>query len=243
MTDARIIIAGDSNPLGFLNTGPAPYQVTARVQIWADTDGNGTGDAWNYMRPGVNTGTPNNPTVWGSEVEIANRWLADNPTGYLWIVKNAETVKGGTNLANDWDTQTGFMFQSATRTINAAMHNLDGSQFAFDHYDAAFVGLGENDAVNHQMAADYLPNLIEFNAAARQAWHVTDLVEYRITEGAGSPSDNLAVRQAQWQADQADPDLITFKTQGFAMLSDGIHYAEAGHIALGNANYDAWVCL
>lgn len=234
-----IIIAGDSNPLGFLNNGPAAYAVTVRVQIWTDTDGNGTGDAWNYMNPGVNTGTLNNPQAWSMEVEIANRWLADNPTGYLWIVKNAETVKGGTNLANDWDPSTGFMFQSATRTINAAMHNLDGGQFAFDHYDAAFIGLGENDAVNHQMAVSYLPNIIEFNAAARASWHVTDLIEYRITEGAGAPADNLAVRQAQWLADQLDTNLTTFKTQGLAMAADGVHYAD--HIALGGLNYDGWV--
>jgi hypothetical protein len=241
MTDSRIIIAGDSNPLGYLNNGPAPYTLTARVQIWTDTNGDGQADAWNYMRPGVNTGTAKNPFAWGPEVQIANRWLNDNPEGYLWIVKNAETVKGGSTLANDWNPDDGGMYESATRTINAAMHNLDGGQFAFSEYDAAFVGLGENDAAGHDMAQDYYANIVEFNDSARDDWHVTQLVEYRITNGAGKPEDNLAVRNAQWQADQLDPHLVTFKTQGFAMLPDGIHYAAAGQIAMGDAAYDGWM--
>lgn len=230
--DAHIIIAGDSNALGFLNSGPAPYNPDKRVQIWHEGQ-------WVYMNPGVNTGTPNQPTSWSSEVQIANRWLADNPTGYLWIVKGAETVRGGTNLANDWDPHTGQWFASTTRAADAAMHNLDATLFAFTHYEAAFVGLGENDAVNHQMATDYLANLTEFNFSARAQWHADELIEYRISDGAGAPADNLAVRQAQWQADLADDHLTTFKTIGMAMKPDLIHYAD--HVALGNASYDGWM--
>jgi hypothetical protein len=241
MTDARIIIAGDSNPLGFLNTGAAPYALTARVQIWADTNADGIGDAWHYMRPGVNTGTLNNPTAWGEEVQIANKWLGDHPTGIIWIVKGQETVKGGATAADSFDPHTGPMFASTTHAVNDAMHNLDGSAFAFSQFDVAFIGLGENDATNPTMAANYLANITEINAAARTAWHVDELVEYRITEGAGAPADNLAVRQAQWQADQADAHLVTYKTIGYDMQPDGVHYALAGHVALGNDAYDAWV--
>lgn len=237
--DSHIIIAGDSNQLGFQNADVSPYAPTARVQIWADTNADGIGDTWNYLRPGTNTGTISNPTVWGPEVQIANRWIADNPTGYLWIVKDSETVKGGTTLALDWSPQTGAYFASTTHAASAAMHNLDGGQFAFNHYEGAFVGLGENDATHPEMAAAYLDNLTAFNLAARAQWHVDGLVEYRITEGTGTAADNLAVRQAQWQADVADDHLVTFKTIGFAMRADGIHYAD--HIALGNADYDRWV--
>lgn len=239
MPDAHIIIAGDSNALGFLNTGPAPYTLTVRAQIWADTNGDGIGDAWNYLNPGVNTGTPANPTAWSAEVQIANRWLADNPTGYLWIVKDAETVKGGTTLAGDWNPTSGSYFASTTHAANAAMHNLDGTQFAFTHYEAGFVGLGENDAVNHDMATAYLANLNAFNFAARAAWHVDELVEYRITTGAGAAADNQLVREAQWQADQSDDHLVTFKTIGYSMRPDGVHYAD--HVQLGNADYDGWI--
>jgi hypothetical protein len=67
MPDAHIIIAGDSNALGFLNNGPAPYAPTAQVQIWADSR---TGSyQWNYMDPGFNTGTPANPQTGGRRSE------------------------------------------------------------------------------------------------------------------------------------------------------------------------------
>lgn len=239
--DSHIIIAGDSNPLGFQNTNAAPYAPTVRVQIWTDTNADGIGDAWNYLRPGMNTGTISNPAAWGSEVQIANRWLADNPTGYLWIVKDAETVKGSTTLADDWKPETGSYFSSTSHAAREAMHNLDGSQFAFNHYEAAFIGLGENDATHPQMAAAYLSNLMDFNAAAREQWNVSKLVEYRITEGPGASADNLIVRQAQWQAAQIDDHLVTFKTIGFTMQSDNIHYAMAGQVALGDADYDGWM--
>lgn len=244
MPHTHVIIAGDSNPLGYLNTGPAPYAVTVRVQIWTDTDADGRGDAWHYMNPGVNTGTLNNPAAWGSEVQLANRWLAGEGAdgdGFLWIVKGTETVKGGSTLADHWDPETGAMFASTTEAAAAAMRNLAGTPYAFDRYDVAFSGLGENDAVDPAKAAAYLDNVTAYNAAARAAWKVTKLVEYRISDGVGAPGDNLAVRQAQWQADQADPDLVSFKTIGFDMHADGIHYAAAGHIALGNASYEAWL--
>lgn len=241
-----IIIAGDSTALGWLNTGPAPYAVTVRVQIWTDTNADGIGDAWHYMNPGVNTGTLNNPTAWGSEVQLANRWLAAGggsagPDDYLWIVKGSETVRGGATLADHWDPDTGAMFASTTRAAEAAMRNLDGTAFAFDHYDAAFIGLGANDATDPAKAAAYGENIVAFNAAARSAWRVTKLIEPRTTDGPGAPADNLAVRQAQWQVDQDDPQLVTFKTIGFATLHDRIHFAAAGQVAMGDASYDGWI--
>jgi hypothetical protein len=237
----HVIVAGTSNPLGFLNTGPAPYAVTVRVQIWTDTNGDGKGDAWHYMNPGVNTGTLNHPTAWGSEVQLANRWLESGEPGFLWVVKGTETVKGGSTLADDWDPGTGAMFASTTQAAANAMRNLEGGPHAFDHYDAAFIGLGENDAIDPAKAAAFGDRLPALNTAARAAWKVTKLVEYRITDGPGAPADNLLVRQAQWQADQADPDLVTYKTIGMPMLADKVHYAQGGHLALGDGNYDGWL--
>jgi hypothetical protein len=237
--DAHLIIAGDSNALGYLNTGPAPYTPTARVQIWTDTNGDGVGDAWNYMRPGVNTGTPANPTDWGPEVQQANAWLQAHPTGILWIVKDAETVKGSTTLAGDWNPASGHMFASTTHAVEAAMHNLDGSAYAFTHYDVADVVLGENDAVNHDMAMAYGANLTDFIAHARTDWDVTEFVFSRINDAVGAAADNLAVRQAVYSVDVADDHAASFKTIGFAMQPDDVHYAEAGQVALGQGFFDA----
>lgn len=242
MTDAHVIIAGDSNGLGFLNNGPAPYTPTARVQLWVDTDGDGKGDDWNYMNPGVNTGTLSNPYAWGPEVGIANQWLNDHPTGNLWIVKDAETVKGGTTLAIDWNPTSGAYFASTAHAASAAMHTLDGGPYAFDHYDVAFVVLGSNDAANHAYAESYAANLGVFDPAAREAWHVAELVMPRISDHVGTAEDNLLVRVAQWAVDQADPHMTSFKTIGYAMADDGIHYAHPdGFIALGLGSYDAWL--
>lgn len=241
MTDAHIILAGDSQALGFGNSGPAPYALTARVQIWADTNADGIGDAWNYMRPGVNTGTPANPTVWGPEVELANRWLADNPSGYLWVLKDAQTVKGGTTLAVDWNPSSGAMFASTTAAANAALHNLDATPFAFSHYEAAVVLLGTNDAISTAHAETYYANLGVFDPAARTAWHVDRLIEARITDTPGDAADNLTIRQAQWQADQDDAHMVSFKTIGFGLQGDWLHYDPAGQVAVGDAAYAGWM--
>lgn len=245
MTDHYIILAGQSNALGFGNTGPAPYVPTAQVQIFADSNGDGLGDVWNYMNPGVNTGMPANPTVWGPEVEIANRWRADHPdpNDHLWIVKVA---KGSTGLAEDasqldWSpASVGEMYDRATAVVGAAKAQLVGSPYAFDHFDAMMWMQGETDATDPAKAAAYNSNLTGFLAEARFDWGVTEVVAGRITTGAGAPADNLAVRVAQWDVDAADAHLATFKTIGDDMQADGIHYAAAGHISLGDAFYDGW---
>jgi hypothetical protein len=245
MSDAHIILAGQSNALGYLNTGPAPYTATARVQIWTDTNGDGAPDAWNYMRPGVNTGTAANPNVWGAEVELANRWLADHPSGYLWIVKEG-AVKGSTGLAQDanqldWSPHSrGEMYDQATATIHAAQANLQASAFAFKAWDAVAWSQGETDATDPAKAAAYGANLTELIADARRDWGVEDFVVSRISDtGAAS----LAVRQAEWAVDQADPHAASFKTIGFGLQPDLIHYDAAGQMALGDGFYDGWVTL
>ncbi len=249
MPDGHIIIAGQSNALGYLNEGPAPYAPTARVQIWTDTNGDGVADAWNYMRPGVNTGTPANPHDWGPEVQIANDWLRDHSTGYLWIVKDAQTVKGSTGLAEDatqidWSPHShGEMFDTTIQAANDAMRNLSGGQFAFDHYDAVMWMQGEQDAYDPAKAAAYQANLTELVADARADWHVTDFIMGRITATAGAAADNLAVRNAEYTVDYNDPFVASFKTIGFEMQSDNLHYDAVGQVSLGNGFYDGWMGL
>lgn len=65
------------------------------------------------------------------------------------------------------------------------------------------------------------------------------VVASRITD---SPwlNHNLAVRQAQWQVDQEDANLVTYKTIGFDMQPDLIHFDAGGHIARGHADYAAF---
>lgn len=245
MTDAHLIVAGQSN-VGF-NTDTASlisYTPTARVQVWTDTNGDGIADAWNYLRPGFNaSGLPTQPGVSGFVVREAADWLADHPTGYLWIVQVAH---GSTGLAQDamqlnWSPHsTGEMFDRATASINAAMHNLDGTPYAFTAWDAAQWMQGETDATDPVKAAAYGANVRELILDARAAWHVETFEVARITDTAGAYS--LAVRQAEWNLDNgAAPlaDVHTFKTIGFEQQPDGIHYDSAGEVALGDAFYAA----
>lgn len=240
MTDTHIIVAGQSNALGYLNTGAAPYVPTARVQIWADTNNDGVGDAWNYMNPGVNTGLPANPTDWGPEVEIANRWLATHATGVLWIDK---VTKGSTGLAHDatqldWSpSSSGEMFDLTTASVDAARHNLDGTAYAFSRWDAVEWMQGETDATDAAKAAAYGTNLTDFLSHARADWDVTEFVIGRISDSTALPY-NLAVRNNQFGVDQADANAVSFKTIGLAMQPDTIHVAD--QIGLGDRFFDAW---
>ena len=243
MPDTHIILAGQSNALGYLNTGPAPYTPTTRVQIWA-LQPNGSYQ-WNYMLPGSNTGTPANPTVWGPEVAFANKWLAQHPFGNLWIVKSA---KGSTGLAEDaglgiqdWSPDSvGELFDTTTSMVTAAKNNLVGSQYAFSEYDGLLWMQGEQDATSQVTANAYHANLVEFIAEARASWFVERVVIGRITESPNLAYDE-AVRIAQWQVFMEDPEAPSFKTTGFGMQEDLIHYDAAGHIRLGSSFYDAWI--
>jgi hypothetical protein len=233
------LFAGQSNALGFGNNGPAPYTLTARVQIWTDTDGDGVGDAFNYMRPGVNTGTPANPAAWGPEVEFANQWLAANPEGILWLGKVA---KGSTPLDQasglDWSPSSDDeMFDRAKLVANQMLSNLGETSL-----DGVFWMQGEQDALAQTSAQSYAGHLTDLLAAIRLEW-MHDLNGYvgvgRITDAAILPY-SLDVRQAQWQVDQLDVHMESFKTIGYQMQADGLHYASDGQIALGEAFYDNW---
>jgi hypothetical protein len=244
--DTHIILAGQSNALGYLNDGPASYVPTARVQIWADTDGDGAGDAWNYMLPGVNTGTPANPHDWGPEVGFAEAWLTAHAgdQDVLWIVK---VTKGSTGLAQDagqldWSPAShGEMFDAATSAEEAARRNLDATPYAFAEWDGLLWMQGETDATDPAKANAYAANERAFIAAAREAWHVDDVVVGRIG-AAGAWSE--VVRDAQWNLDHGDDPMTgveSFRTIGLPMQPDGLHYDAAGQVALGAAFYGGWV--
>jgi hypothetical protein len=227
-----VLFAGQSNALGFGNTGPAPYTPTERVQIWS-------GSGFSIMTPGVNTGTPANPTVWGPEVAFANDWLAAHPEGTLYLGK---VVKGSTPLAQadglDWSPRsTDELFDQAKATANAMLAARGAVAL-----DAVFWMQGEQDATVSEWAAQYGANLTAFLSAVRSEWMHN--AQGYVAAGQISDSTALAynqdVRAAELGVDQADPNLETFPTAGFTMQADGLHYAAQGHISLGHAFYEAW---
>jgi hypothetical protein len=246
MTDAHHIIAGQSNALGYLTTEPAPYLPTGRVQIWCDTDGDGVPDAWNFMRPGANTGTQANPLCWGPEVGFANRWLAGNPAGNLWLVK-AGCVKGSTELARDdaqgvldWSPEsTNELFATATTTIAAARAALNGGPYAFTGYDSCLWLQGEQDAMDQGHANSYDGNLRDFLTNVRANWSVNKVVIARISDSVALPY-NEAVRLAQWSVWMDDPaNSPSYPTKDLPRRQDNIHLTDAGQLASGLRWYQA----
>lgn len=235
MTDTLVMLAGQSNALGFGNNGPAPYVNTARVQIWVDTNGDKIGDAFNYMNPGVNTGIKSNPLAWGPEVEFAKAWLEANPEGTLFIGKVTE---GSTGLAqragaDDWSPASdGELFDKAKRVALDMQSNLGR-----DHLDGVLYMQGETDGYDQADAGAYHDNFADFLSAVRSEWRGTEVVAGRI---AGAPPYAADVRYAQWLLDQEDDHLTTFRTLDFGMQADGLHYDAAGQVSLGRAFFDGW---
>lgn len=235
-----VLINSQSNGIIPGNTGPAPYTPTAKVQIWTDTDGDGVGDAFHYMQPGVNTGTLKNPTAWGPEVGLANEWLkGDHPDDeYLWLGKAGQ---GETGMVFDPDARDlsprsdGELFDFAVLQARNMQANL-----GYDHLDLLILHQGETDAYSASKAAAYKPALLEYVDAARAEMRVQDIVIGRINDTAPY---SQAVREAQWQVDQGDDHIVSFKTIGFGLQADRIHHDATGAIQLGTSDYEAWGML
>lgn len=216
-----ILFAGQSNAVGFGNTGPAPYAPTPRVQIWTDVNHNGAWDIGDNFAMMVPAG------AWGPEVQFANDWLAENPTGTLWIGKVA---KGETDLAEDW-APGGVMYDKA-QTVAIHMQANQGVH----GIDALMWMQGESDAFDFGAASAYHDRLDTFVDHAI-GWGVQEVIMGRIADAQPYASE---VRYAQWLVDQEREDVTSFRTLGFEMQGDGVHYSAAGHVALGHAFWEAW---
>jgi hypothetical protein len=231
-----IVVAGDSNAVGYGPTDYTPGPVGG-VYIFGGT-------YWGGYVPGVNSGTTNLPAAWGPEYEIANRFHAENPDDVLLIVKSA---KGSTPLAADpnvldWSVASqGEMFDLTTAKIDAARAEFARIFGEAPEVSAVFFVSGPNDSYDLARADAYEHGLTNLFTAIRAEW-MHDENGYigfnRMTEAGPY---NQTVRVAQWSVDQADANAESFKTIGFGMQADGIHYDTAGRVALGDAFYNNWI--
>jgi Ca2+-binding RTX toxin-like protein len=215
------LIVGQSNALGYQVTPaelPGWYAPDARVQIW-------TGSGFATMQPGVNTGTPANPTAWGPEVGYAAAWLADpaNAGQTLYVVKS---VKGSTGLAadagaDDWSpSSTGELFDATTAKVTAAKAALTGP-----FHTVALWFQGGEDATSATKSAAYASNLANLKTAAATSWGVDDFQYGRIST---SLAYNDVVQAAQ-------PD--GFATDYEPKQLDGLHFTGAAQIDHGAEFY------
>lgn len=244
MSDAYVVFAGQSNMNPPGNPSLPAYSLTSRVQIWTDTNGDGHGDAWNYLQPGVNTGTPGIPGGYGPEIQFAKDWLAANPTGILWIEK-IDSVKGETALAGnsglDWaPSSAGEMFDRATTGIDAARVALNGSPYAFTHWNAVFWDQGQTDAYNAGWAFDYQTNFPAFVTQAKAAW---DVDQFFFAQTHAIPGTDWAwVRYGQAVTNVINPGHMV-DSLGYDRQSDGVHLSATGLAQEGHGFYslfDAW---
>lgn len=238
---ALVILAGQSNALGFrVHASDMPAAATAcdpHVQIW-----NPAAQAFETMAPGVNTGTPNNPTAVGPEAEFAARWVEDHPGETLYIVKAA---KGSTGLAEDPDQldwsphSTGELFDATTAQVEAAKAASGVSKVS-----AILWIQGEQDAASAAKAAGYAFNLIDAFAEMRAKWGDASTP---IVLGRLSDAPHLAhadgVQLGQDIAASFLPGVAKVPTDGLGMQADQLHYDAAGQVGLGDELYDALQAL
>jgi hypothetical protein len=192
------------------------------------------------MQPGVNTGYAGFPNTWGPEVQFALDFRAAFPNEVLRIVKEAD---GGTPLAqdnaqyaSDWSPDSnGELFDATRDMINAASATIGGLRPS-----AVFFGQGEEDAAHSAEAQAYINNLPAFFTAVRQEWMGDANGKIGIFEITTTPPYAAAVRSAQLQTDQADPNVLSIDTQGFPMQADSLHYAAAGHVRIGAGYFDMY---
>ena len=243
-----VVFAGQSNAVGF---GMSPATLPAHLSQPNPNAYIFDGNYWGVLTPGVNTGTAINPQAWGPEAQFAYDFGVQRPGELLLIVKNTFTVKGSTPLAQDggldWSPTTlGEMFDFTDVTIAAAKQAFTSATGQpAPAVSATFWMQGEQDALSATHAAAYQTNFEAWLAAVRSDWMDNPqgyIGAGRITDSAALPH-NADVRVAQWAADQVDPNLATFKTIGFGMQPDTVHYDASGLQALGSAFFtlfDGW---
>jgi len=246
MIESLVAFVGQSNILGFgLDAGDLPAEhggTDPFTYIWNNVAG-----GWEVMRPGVNTGTPNNPGAWGPEVAFAHKWRqAHAPDDVLYIVKSA---KGGSGMAKDpapgvadWSPDSVGELFDATRELIAAARASFGARAP--GVEAVFVMQGEEDGFSAPKAEAYGANFAKFRAAVREEWmgDGAGKIGWGWIDDASTPY-NATVRYHQYLADSADPNGLSFETTDLPMQPDDLHYSATGHIGLGErfySLYDAW---
>ena len=221
-----VVFAGQSN-MGVYGTDASNisslWSQSPLTQIW-----NQTAQAFEEMRPGVNTGYAGAPNGWGPEVAFAIDMRALHPGETLYIVKS---VAGGTQLAldtglyhADWSPMSsGELFDQTTQMINQASAAVGGLRPA-----AVFFGQGEEDANYQATAQAYGDNLTAFFSAVRGEWLQDPNGKIGFFAIGTSPPYSADVRAGQLSVDQADANAVSFDTGGLPLQADGLHLAAEG---------------
>lgn len=242
-TPSLIVVAGQSNALGY-SLGPAdlpPHLQApiAKVQIWDPAH-----RAFTPLRPGVNTGSPNNPGNWGPEAQLAFRWSQEHPCGDLRVVKYARGETGLARVPNDRDwspSSNDDVWDKATAEIDAAKAALKAQGLSL-RVSAVFWMQGETDAQDAAKAAAYRQNLTELVMRFRTRWgdEQTSVYVGQIDRPPGSKGWEK-VRQAQAAVSTSVPGVHLIDTDPFPrQAADKVHFTGSGQVRLGDGFYEQY---
>ncbi|MFK7790392.1 MAG: sialate O-acetylesterase, partial [Phycisphaeraceae bacterium] len=180
---------------------------------------------------------PGSGTDFGPEITfgrtIADEFGDDN----FALIKYAV---GASDLANDWDPNTGSQYSSFQSTVTNGITALTTGANAGNTYE--IVGMlwtqGERDARTGRTATQYQADLKGFIAGVRDDYG-SDLPFFysRLSSGQTdlSAGQLSAIRTAQDNVAAGDANAYLSDTDGMSIKSDNLHFDAAGQIALGEA--------
>jgi len=215
------------------NGGPNASQVlpngytspNSKIKIWAGSD-------FETYQPYVNSEQGDNPgNTWGSEHAAATAWLADNPTGTVYIVKYAV---GSTGMAigssgRVWSPSAGAgqLYSILTGRVQAARAKLSSLGIS-SPTTVVIQSQGEQDAKTTTDAGNYQTNLQAFIAQARTDWNASRWIIERLhVEMTLSGFPGWAtVYAAQNAVAQADQNIDIVSTDSLALYDD-LHFTAA----------------
>ncbi len=224
-----IIIAGQSNALGFSTGAPTEPHLNAKIdgcKIW-------TGSIWETLEFGVNNEGFTN-TDHGPELNIG--YLLSLVHGDVRIIKSAE---GSTSLENDW-ASGGDNYTEMLTKVNAAIANLTTNSISFNlnsfvwnqgERDAGVVGWANNYATNLDSLVDRVRS--DINAGL-------SFVTVRLHTD-GDSTFLTTVRAAQAAIAKSRSAFINVDTE--ALQVDDIHMTSDGQNQSAQRYYDKIITL
>ena len=185
-------------------------------------------DAWVPLQPG-------STFDFGPEVTFG-RSIADRfPKERIALIKYAA---GNTNLAENWDPDTGPLYPAFRATAKAALKALTDRGDTYKIAGMVWMQ-GESDAHDGTMASKYQTNLTAFVARVRNdfAAPALPIVIGRIYPGTGTSSGNLysanTVRKAQMTVADRDPHATWVDLDGLPQQDAGVEFNGPGTAQMG----------
>jgi len=226
------LLAGQSNMVG---SGTPIKDLPAALRApqsdvrfyYAGCPGKLKKNAWVSLQPGGSFD-------FGPEITFG-RGIADSlPQERIALIKYAT---GNTNLAENWNPDTGPMYQGFKSTVEAALKSLVDREAKYQIAGMVWMQ-GESDAYIEKMAMQYETHLTNFIARVRHDFNTPQLplVIGRIFPGSGTSSNipfAKTVRAAQVAVAERDSRIVWVDLDGLPQQDAGAEFNGPGTIEMG----------